>query len=122
MSMTFTIAHRTDVDGREVWSHGECDATFNVHNAGGCAILASLGFEPDYCGSLDAQEVLRRCVTFRAVDAPARGTVEPSVERGAGGATMIECGFDVEYVRERIGRLEELARVAVAQGAAVGWA
>lgn len=120
MSMTFTIAHRIDVDGREVWSHGECDATFNVHNAGGYAILASLGFEADTCGSLDAGEVLRRCVTFRAVDAPAQGTVEPRVERGQG-ATMVECGFDVEYVRTRIGLLEELARVAAGMGAAVGW-
>jgi hypothetical protein len=117
MSMTFTIARRMD-DG--AWWHGDHDAAFNVHNAGGCAILASLGFETDYCGTLDAAEVLRRCVTFRAVDAPARGTVEPAVHTGAG-ATMVECGFDVEYVRERIGRLEALARIAVAEGAAVGW-
>jgi len=121
MSMTFTIAHRIDVDGREVWSHGECDATFNVHNAGGWAILRTIGIEPDYCGAVEAADVVARCTMWRAVDAPARGIVEPSVRGGDGHATMVECGVGFEYVEARIAWLEELARVCVASGAWVGW-
>jgi hypothetical protein len=121
MSMTFTICERVTVDGREVWSHGECDATFNVHNAGGYAILRSIGIEPDSCGSHEAADVVARCVTWRAMDAPARGIVEPSDTRGEGGARMVECGVDGAYVESRIARMEELARVAVAGGFAVGW-
>lgn len=122
MSMTFTIAHRITVDGREVWSHGECDATFNVHNAGGFAILRTIGIEPDHCGSWEAADVMARCAVWRAVDAPARGIVEPHVHAGDGHATMVECGVGFDYVEARIGWLEELARVCNATpGAAVGW-
>lgn len=119
MSMTFTIARRMD-DG--AWWHGDHDAAFNVHNAGGYAILRTIGIEPDYCGTADAADVVARCVTWRAVDAPARGVVEPRVTGGDGHAIMVECGVGYEYVAERIARLEALARIAVAEdGAAVGW-
>lgn len=121
MSMTFTIAHREQDGDRVVWSHGECDATFNVHNAGGYALLRTVGIEPDYAGSVDAAECLNRCVAWRATEAPARGIVEPAVTVG-GGARMVEFGVNREYVAERVARLEELARVCVASGAWVGWA
>ena len=107
MSMTFTIARRMD-DG--AWWHGHHDAAFNVHNSGGCAILRAIGLEADCCGSHDAADVVARCVTYRAThaDAPA---VRP----------MVRVGVDDDYVAERVVQLEELARIAAAEGAAVGW-
>lgn len=117
MSMTFTIARRM-ADG--AWWHGEHDAAFNVHNAGGMAILESIGIEPDYCGSHDAADVLARCVAWRATDAEAHGTFPASDVRGDG-ARMVTVGVSREYVAHRVGCLEELARIAVGEGAAVGW-
>lgn len=117
MSMTFTIARRME-DG--AWWHGEHDAAFNVHNAGGFAVLESIGIEADYCGSHDAADVHARCVAWRAADGRAHGTFPASDVRGAG-ARMVTCGVDRAYVAERIARLEELARIAAGEGAAVGW-
>lgn len=117
MSVTFTIARRTETGA---WWHGHHDAAFNVHNAGACAILESLGIEWDYCGSHDAADVLARCVTWRATDAVAHGTFHASDVQGDG-ARMVTVGIDRWYVAQRIGKLEELARIAVAEGAHVGW-
>ena len=117
MSVTFTIARRMD-DG--AWWHGHHDAAFNVHNAGAAAILASIGIEWDYCGSHDAADVHARCVAWRATDARAHGTFPAADERGYG-ARMVTAGIDRAYVAERIGRLEELARIAAAEGGEVGW-
>ena len=107
MSMDFTIARRMD-DG--AWWHGPHDAAFNVHNQGGCAILRAIGIDPDSCGSHDAADVHARCVAWRATHA------EPS-----GARPMVRVGVDDDYVAERIAWLEELARIAVAEGAEVGW-
>jgi hypothetical protein len=107
MSMTFTIARRMD-DG--AWWHGHHDAAFNVHNAGGFAILEAIGIEADYCGSHDAADVHARCVAWRATH-PAAPAERP----------MVRVGVDDDYVAERIPRLEALAQVAAAEGAAVGW-
>lgn len=123
--MTFTICERVELaDGREVWSHGSCDAQFNVHNQGGMALLRSIGVEPDSCGTLDAADVVARCVTWRAVDAPARGVAPASQGVGARGARWYEGGVDADYVAVRVGWLEELARLALASGpdVQVGWA
>lgn len=105
MSMTFTIAHRSP----DAWHHGECDATFNVHNEGGCAILRAIGVDAEPVGSHDAAEVLARCVAWRATHSYAPVWHTPGV------------GVDDAYVAVRVGWLEELARLCVASGAWVGW-
>ena len=122
MGATFTIAERVEIDGREVWSHGTCDASFSVHNQGAAAILRAIGHEWDSCGTIEAADTVARCVTWRAVGEPAAVTVEADSGVGAHGMRWVECGVDEDYVRTRIGWLEELARVAVASGRQVGWA
>lgn len=122
MSMDFTICERvTGEFGREFWSHGRCDATFNVHNAGGCAILRTLGYEPDSCGTLDPADVLARIALWEAFGDPSGVTVPPSDEYVPSGARIVELGISGPYVRERIRKLAELADLALASGRMVGW-
>lgn len=118
MSMTFSIVSN-DGDG---YFHGECDATFNVHNSGGYAIIRAIGAVEDSCGSMPADEVLAACVAFRATEADVSHVTVPAAQGvGEGGARWVECGVDENYVRTRIGWLEELAELARAGGYEVGW-
>ena len=58
MSITFAIEAHTvaELDALAC----EHAPTLNVHNTGGYTLLAALGIEPDYCGSIDAAELLER--------------------------------------------------------------
>ena len=116
MSVDFTIATEHE-DGS--WYHGACDYSFNLANANASMILRAIGLPDDPCGSADAEDVLARCATFRAVGhAVGRAT---EITQKPGRALIVSVGRPPEYVHERIGWLEKLAEYARANGYAVGW-
>jgi len=118
MSMDFTIARRME-DGS--WWHGHHDAAFNVANATGYAIMRAIGIEPDTCGSIDGADAYARAVAFRAVGDPAEHAVAGFDTRGEAGCRTISMGVPAERIAARMVQFEELARIAAAEGAHVGW-
>jgi hypothetical protein len=121
MSVDFTIARKcAEPDGRVVWEHVPCDASFNLANGNAALLLRAVGLPADPCGCERPEVVLAACAVWTAVGEPAGRPQR--VERGAGGALMIEMGATPEYVRERVRWLERLALLARDRGGWVGWA
>ena len=102
---------------------GYCNmANMNFH-----MVWSYLFTEPEPCGEIkpvDLPSFIERCnqaIALIKADpslAPGRETVE---SRGYNGCTIIECGTDDEYVRDRIDSIRRLAEVALTNGLPLGW-
>lgn len=98
-----------------------CSLSLNVSNVNGAQILASLGVESDYCGSIDPADLLGRSL-LGPVTTDDSG-IAPTVDGGpgTGRAMLVECGLPAGYFAERFGRLADLASSAMAHGLVVAW-
>lgn len=118
MSITFAPALRRDncidmtvaPDGPDL----------NVSNRNGFLLLTELGLEPDYCGDMDAQELLALISLRQAF--PSGISLETIEERGDAGARMIDFGVAPDYVPTRLRQLAVVAEAAARMGGVVAWA
>jgi hypothetical protein len=93
---------------------------FNVSNANGMSILAALGVDLEYVGTIDPADLKGRCLEA-LVFADDQGF--PTVEdRYPGHATVIDCGRPAGYLADKFNRLLALADQAAALGQQVRWA
>lgn len=98
----------------------ECALEVNVSNTNAAAVLDRLGVEFDYCGTMEADDLLGRALVAN-VGRDDSGV--PSVEdTGRNGATIIECGLRAGYFDGTMGRLVALANAAAERGHGIGWA
>jgi len=97
----------------------DCVLAVNVSNTNARAILERLGVEFDYCGTLDPTDLLGRAMTANiGQDDSGRPS---SIETGAGGATMIDCGRSAGYFDRNFERLATLATIAQRRALPVVW-
>lgn len=99
----------------------------NLSNANASTLLNTLGLFGDdeqfadcCAGSVDAQDFLGRVLTGLAL-APVDAGRPVTVDVGAGGTTMVDCGRPDGYVQARLLELHDLATRAIAAGAPVRW-
>jgi hypothetical protein len=96
-----------------------CSLSVNVSNTNAEMLLARLGVEFDYCGSIDPAALYGRAMVEN-IGADDSG-VAPSEDRGAGGAVFIDCGLRPGYFEDRFGALAALAEAAMRLGLVVSW-
>lgn len=135
MSVTFTFNERTtcshrceraDCDDARIYM-GWCDHAeaaeaacgcrafdVNVSNANAAAILERLDIPFDYCGQVDAADLLGRAML---------GNVgrDDSGVRSVRDGNVIDCGRRVGYFDEVLGALASLATEAQRRGVTVVW-
>jgi hypothetical protein len=97
----------------------------NVSNTNAVMILQRLGLEVDFdegelCGNADPDDILGRAMLGN-VGRDDSGT-RSTEERGAGGATFVDCGLRAGYFGDRLGAIAELATEAKRLGMVVAWA
>lgn len=109
--------------------YAEQSPEVGLSQGNGEEMLRTLGVAPagyvdpmefPYAGSMPADEFLGRVLTALALD-PGDPGRPSSVERGAGGATLIDCGRAVGYRAEVLNRLHELAEWAREREFPVCW-
>jgi len=92
------------------------DRTLNLSNGNAVRVLTALGYEDiEPCGSLDIDDLLRRC-ELALNCAPLLPEFPDQVIEGDGKARLILCGLDRDGVYARIGWLQEVAQMAQAEG------
>lgn len=115
MSITFTPARRVNERTTE-WLPGP---EVNVSNRNAALLLTELDIPFDHCGDIDAKDLLARILLRRTF--PSGISLETIEERGAGGARMIDCGVDADYIPMRLAELEAVAEAALRTGGLVQW-
>ena len=140
MSITFHLARADEAGNTHLvceTNHYRCDCTavcdcversleaceycrfdMNVANSNAAMILERLGVEFDYCGSIDATDMLGRAMVGNV------GRSDDGMEAHAtrdGGATMIDCGFRPGYFAEKFGVLADMATFAMERGLVIAW-
>ena len=90
--------------------------TLNVSNRNAALIIERLGVEFDYCGSIDADDLLGRALVGN-VGRDDSG--DPAIEIAP---NFIEGGLRAGYFDDRLGEIVEIATWAKANGAFVAWA
>lgn len=91
----------------------------NLSNTNALMILERLGYEADYYGSVDADDLLGRALTMN-VGRDDSGT-DSTVDEFDGTATIIECGVRPGYFESVAERLAEVAASAKENGVEVSW-
>lgn len=110
MSMSFYCY--TETDGKVNFLLGDDAPNFSNSNA--FMILRSLGYEPDYAQSFDADELLGRVTLARAVK-PVADDGMPDIRHG----NMIQCGVRPGYFESAYERIAEVCELAKAHGVKV---
>lgn len=116
----------------EMCHHNELEV--GLSGANGWRILQALGYEPDYCGLVDADDLLGRILTVQAVGPcrpaldvadPATRAIQAALCGGPGsGPKFVDLSpsFDDLVASPRLDHLAALARAAKSiPGAKVGW-
>lgn len=96
-----------------------CSRDINVSNTNAQMILERLGVEFDYCGEIQASDLLGRAMTAN-VGRDDSG-IAATEDRAEGRATIIECGLPAGYFDDRMEGLTNLALAALASGLMVVW-
>lgn len=124
MSVTFAPTY-ADGDPSSHWD----DHGLNVSNANGWRILRSLDIEADYCGSIEADDLIGRIHLVMAVGAKdIIDTADPATKGlvamlAEGGACVTDCSPPLDtYLDSRLPWLLEVAEKAKRMGRDVTWA
>jgi len=96
-----------------------CSRSVNVSNTNASAILERLGVEFDYCGSIDAADMLGRALVGN-IGRDDSG-VDSTEDARLGCATMIDCGLRPGYFDDRLGQIADLADYAARHGHLILW-
>lgn len=96
-----------------------CSVQVNMSNANAALVIERLGLPFDYAGSIAAEDLLARAMLGN-IGRDDSGVGE-AVERGAGGATMVDCGVRPGYFADRLGALADLAAFAIERGWGIAW-
>ncbi len=98
------------------------DFTMNVANRNGRLLQENLGYEPEYVGELDPQEILKRIRRVRRAFEQGQGkefTRLGRVTRYPKGAMCVDCGASEDYLLDRLAQLERIALAAKLKGTLV---
>jgi hypothetical protein len=121
MSITFAAAPTRRADGTLDFHTSDDEPWVNVSNTNASLLLERLGIEFDYSGQIDAEDLLGRALVAN-VGRDDSGMAS-TTDRGAGGATIIDCGLRPGYFDERMAQLVEVAEYAKTVGTGkVQWA
>jgi len=124
MSVTFNAGTVTWNEDFQAVVHSATspeEVEVNMSNGNAVDVSAALGIdlEPDWCGSMPAEDFLGRVLVALAI-APADEGM-PSYEHAGPGARMIQGARPAGYLQDRLGQLHQLADWAVNNGAEIQW-
>ena len=127
MSVTFTAGTE---DWNEEFQAIVCSTTspedgwVNMSNSNAHNVCQALGIdlEPEWCGSMSADDFLGRVLLALAISPEDEGMPSYELPREPGRVRWIEAARRPGYLQERLGQLRELADWAVANEAIVMWA
>jgi hypothetical protein len=95
----------------------------NLANANALELLAWLGVEQDWCGTLDAADLAARCRRRLWDESRNHDPMRPAESwSGAQGCRVIVAERREGYLREQTGRLLAIAEQAQRDGYRVSWA
>lgn len=114
MSITFQPAPVMENDRVVEWAPDEY--SLNVSNGNARLILAQIGVEFDYAGSIDPVDL---CVKMLASDPIDSGTI--TVTEKGNGPTMIDCGLRPGYFQDVFAVLWQIAHYAAKKNLKVQW-
>ena len=114
--MSITFSPQTSRDN--LWE----EASLNVSNANGLALLSAMGVEADYCGSMDAEAFLGHVLVGLATCDDS--ALEPCESMGFLGMLNVrvhDMGRREGYMSDRLNVLRDIALTAQEHGLAVTW-
>lgn len=96
-----------------------CSLSVNVSNVNAELLLARLGVEFDYCGSIEGAALYGRAMVEN-IGRDDSG-VSVSEDQAPGQARWIDCGLRPGYFEDRFGALAALASEAMRRGLVISW-
>jgi hypothetical protein len=137
MSVTFTAGTRAwhdefQADLLSTTSPEDIEVNMSNSNAHAVALTLGIDLDPDWCGSMPAEDFLGRVLVALAISPIDEGMpsyqMAPGDDAGVfgivreGGPTFIQGARHPGYLQGRLYQLHELATWAVANGAEILWA